>query len=60
MNDASGGILLDSQTITDPISGLSFELSAWGGYRMVTYEVGILWGTKVLRPDFISQLQGAA
>ncbi len=62
MNEAAGGggILLDAQVVTDPVSGISFELSAWGGYRMVTYEVGIAWGTKVLRPDFIAQLSGAA
>lgn len=51
---------IDRQTITDPISGLSFEIAVYPGYRMATYEIGIAWGLKVLRPDFIAQLQGAA
>ena len=50
----------DRQVITDPISGLSFEIAGYPGYRMATYEVAIAWGTKVLRPEFISVLRGAA
>lgn len=51
---------LDRQTITDPISGLSFEIACYPGYRMATYEISIAWGVKVLRPEFISVLRGAA
>lgn len=50
---------LDRQTITDPISGLSFEIACYPGYRMATYEISIAWGVKVLRPEFISVLRGA-
>jgi len=50
----------DRQIITDPISGLSFEVAGYPGYRMATYEVAIAWGVKVLRPEFISVLRGAA
>jgi hypothetical protein len=50
---------LDRQTITDPLSGLSFEIACYPGYRMATYEISIAWGVKVLRPEFISVLRGA-
>ena len=50
----------DRQVITDPLSGLSFEIAGFPGYRMATYEVAIAWGVKVLRPEYISQLMGAA
>ena len=53
-------IAFDRQIITDPISGLSFEVAGYPGYRMATYEVAIAWGVKVLRPEFISVLRGAA
>ncbi len=48
----------DRQTITDPVSGLSFEIACYPGYRMCTYEVAIAWGVKVLRPEFIATLAG--
>jgi hypothetical protein len=44
------------ETITDPRSGLSFELAVYPGYRMVTYEIGVLWGTKVIKPEHICLL----
>jgi hypothetical protein len=53
-------LAFDRQIVTDPVSGLSFEIAGFPGYRMATYEVAIAWGVKVLRPEFISQLQGAA
>jgi hypothetical protein len=53
-------LAFDRQVITDPISGLSFEVAGFPGYRMATYEVSVAWGVKVLRPEYIAQLHGAA
>lgn len=39
------------ETITDPMSGLSFELAAYPGYRMVTFEIGLAWGCAVENRD---------
>ncbi|HSH17288.1 MAG TPA: P22 phage major capsid protein family protein, partial [Verrucomicrobiae bacterium] len=37
----NGDQATDRQVITDPVSGISFELSMWPGQRMVKYEVAI-------------------
>jgi len=38
------------ETITDDVSGLSFELVVWPGQRMATYEIAINWGVSVMNP----------
>ena len=48
----------DQMTITDPFSGLSFDLSLYRGYRQLRYELGIAWGTAVTKSDFVSVLRG--
>lgn len=42
--------LLDQMMLTDQRSGLSFEVSVWGGYRKVRFEVAMAWGWKVTQP----------
>ena len=39
------------EVVTDPVSGLSFELAAYPGYRMATFEIGIAWGAAVENRD---------
>ena len=46
------------EVVTDPVSGLSFELAEYPGYRMSTYEVSIAWGVKVIKPSHIGVLLG--
>jgi hypothetical protein len=53
-----GDMALDRQTVTDPLSGLSFEIAAYPGYRMITYEVSVAWGVKVIKPEHIALLLG--
>lgn len=48
--NAGRGPLIDQELITDPRSGLTFEVSIWGGYRKVRYEVALAWGWKVTQP----------
>lgn len=48
---AEGDLCTDRQVITDPRSGISLELTAWPGQRMVTYEVGVCWGVTVFKPE---------
>jgi hypothetical protein len=44
------------EVVTDPRSGLSFELAVYPGYRMVHYEISALWGVKVIKPEHIALL----
>ncbi len=53
-----GDLRKDSTMITDPVSGLSFELSVWAGQRMVKYEVALAWGVDVVHPNHVTTLLG--
>lgn len=35
----------DVTTVTDPISGLTFQVALYKQYRRVKYEIGLAWGT---------------
>ena len=53
-----GDIALDRTVITDPNSGLAFEVSIYGGYRKVRYELALAWGQKVIKPEHVGILLG--
>lgn len=53
-----GDDAIDSTIITDPVSGLSFEVRVYGGYRKVRFEVGLAWGVKCIQPEFCGILLG--
>lgn len=48
----------DRITVTDPVSGLSFEISEYLQYRQVQYEIAIVWGFIVTKPANIAILRG--
>jgi len=48
----------DMTVVTDPVSGLSFQIALYRQYRQITIDVAIAWGTKVLRPEYIGTLLG--
>lgn len=54
----AGDMCSDRQIITDPVSGLSFELSMWPGQRMVKYEVSIAYGATVIKPEHLAIIIG--
>jgi hypothetical protein len=46
------------EVITDPRSGLSFEMTVWPGYRMFKVEIAIAYGVAVIKPEHIAILLG--
>jgi len=54
----NGDIALDRTIITDPLSGLSFELAMYGQYRQMQYELSIAWGVKNVAPRHTALLLG--
>jgi hypothetical protein len=43
----------DVTTITDPVTGLSFQVALYRMYRRVRFEIGIAWGVKVVKSEFV-------
>jgi hypothetical protein len=48
----------DSMMITDPVTGLTFEVRVYRQYRQVKFEICMAWGTGVTKPEHIATLLG--
>ncbi len=48
----------DRMTITDEVSGITFEVAVYRQYRQVSYEVGVCWGVKAVSGRHAAVLLG--
>jgi hypothetical protein len=48
----------DVMVVTDPVSGLPFQIALYKQYRGVHYEVGMAWGCQLIKPEHCAILLG--
>jgi len=53
-----GDLAIMSEVVTDPRTGISFEIRVYPGYRMNLYEIGLAWGVKMAKPAHAAVLLG--
>ena len=55
---SGGDAATDRQIITDPRSGISFEVSQYPQYRQMQYEISIAYGVAMVKPEHCAILLG--
>ena len=58
MMPAGGDGASDVTEVTDPLTGLTFQVAMYRQYRRVKIEVGLAWGVAAVKPDHIALLLG--
>lgn len=53
-----GDSAVDRTLVTDPRSGMTFELAMYAQYRQMQYEVSVAWGQAVMKDEHLMILHG--
>jgi len=53
-----GDLASDRMTISDPMSGLTFEVSVYPGFRMNVYHLSVCWGVSIIKPEHLAIIIG--
>jgi hypothetical protein len=53
-----GDMAIDRYTITDPRSGIAFELALYPGWHMNVYHLAAAWGVVVEKPEHLAVIVG--
>lgn len=53
-----GDLATDVMQVTDPRSGITFEIALYKQYRQVQYEISVAWGVKAIKPEHMGLLLG--
>jgi len=48
----------DVMNVTDPVSGITFQIALYRQYRQVRYEVGVAWGVAAVQPEHSTIIMG--
>ena len=48
----------DVMNVTDPVSGITFQVALYRQYRQVRYEVGLAWGVASIKPEHATIVLG--
>jgi hypothetical protein len=57
-NGMSADLAEDVVMVTDPISGITFEVSMYRQFRQVAFYVALAWGVTAIKPNNIALLMG--
>ncbi len=53
-----GDMAQDHMTVTDPVSGISFDVALYLQYRQIQFEVALAWGCAAIKPEHMALLLG--
>ena len=54
----NGDMASDAIFVTDPVSGITFEILEYKQFRQTVYHVSLAWGWKAIKPEHIAVLLG--